>query len=299
MTGLPLLGSACLFMSARARYAVIGHPVEHSQSPFIHARFAELTGQAVDYQRLPCSPGQFADTLRRFAAEGAAGCNVTVPFKFEVPGLCQQVSARAALAGAANTVRLDATGWQCDNTDGIGLVRDIQVHAATAIAGRRLLVVGAGGAAAGVLGPLLQQQPSELVLANRTLQRAVDLVVRHAGVADAAGSALRACALAACSADGPERGFDIVINASSSSLAHGEVPVAATVLAPGALAIDLMYGAPAAAFVRWAEQAGARGRDGLGMLVEQAAEAFRFFRGVLPPSAPVLEELRARLASTA
>jgi shikimate dehydrogenase len=282
-----------------ARYAVVGHPVEHSQSPFIHRRFADLTGEAVDYTRLPCEPGRFAQTLRQFAEEGASGCNVTVPFKFEVPGLCARVSERAALAGAANTVRFDADGWHCDNTDGVGLVRDIAGQAARPIAGCRVLLIGAGGAAAGVLGPLLDERPAEIVVANRTLHRAADLVQRHAAVAARAGSSLLAGTLADCAEDGPQRGFDIVVNASSSSLAEADVPVAATVLAPGALAIDLMYGPAAAPFVHWAQQAGAQGRDGLGMLVEQAAEAFWFFRGVRPPSKPVLEALRSRLASAA
>ncbi len=276
------------------RYAVIGHPVEHSQSPFIHHRFADSTGESIDYGRLPCEPGRFVDTVRSFAATGAGGCNVTVPFKFEVPALCAGATPRAVLAQAANTVRFDAAGWQCDNTDGVGLVRDITVNAQTPIVGRRVLLIGAGGAAAGVLGPLLQQRPAELLVANRTAVRAQALVSRHQSLARGMGATLRAAALDVC-LDGRERGFDIVINASSSSLASDSIPVSRDVLANGALAVDLMYGAAARGFVAWAEASGARGRDGLGMLVEQAAEAFWFFRGIRAAAAPVLAELRERL----
>lgn len=276
------------------RYAVVGHPVEHSQSPFIHGRFAELTRRALSYGRCPCAPDDFARTLARLAAEGYAGCNVTVPFKFEVPALCARVSPRARLAEAANTVRLGAEGWSCDNTDGIGLVRDIRQHAGRPVAGRRLLLVGAGGAAAGVLGPLLAERPAEILVANRHAARAEALVARHAALAAELGCRLRAAGLEACQ-DGRESGFDIVVNATASSLAGTDVPVAASVLAPGALALDMMYGPAARPFLDWARRARAEPRDGLGMLVEQAAEAFVFFGGAMPPTAGVLAELRARL----
>lgn len=278
------------------RYAVVGHPVAHSQSPFIHGRFGESTGHPVDYRRQPCEPGDFARLLAAMAADGFAGCNVTVPFKFELPALCARVSPRAALAGAANTVRFDAGGWSCDNTDGIGLVRDVTVHAGRSITARRVLLLGAGGAAAGVLGPLLAQRPSEILVANRSPDRAVALVERHAAMASTSGTHLRAGGLEPCR-DGRERGFDLVVNGTASSLGDAGVPVAATVLAPGALAVDMMYGPAAVAFLDWARDAGAEARDGLGMLVEQAAEAFAFFEGVFPSTPEVLDALRRRLAT--
>ncbi len=280
------------------RYAVVGHPVEHSQSPFIHSRFAELTGRSLQYERIPCAPGAFAALIERLQAEGYAGCNVTVPFKFEVSALCEQVTERARLAQAANTLRLDLPGRSCDNTDGIGLVRDLLDHARHPIAGRRVLLIGAGGAAAGVLGPLLAQAPSELLVANRSADRARSLADRHVPLADRHGCRLRASGLQGCQ-DGREHGFDLVINASASSLAGGAVPVAASVLGIEALALDMMYGPAAQPFLAWAEAAGARARDGLGMLVEQAAEAFAFFGGLRPPTAPVLAALRERMAGPA
>lgn len=280
------------------RYAVVGHPVEHSQSPFIHARFAELTGRKLIYDRRSCAPNDFARTLAQLAVEGYAGCNVTVPFKFEVPGLCASVAPRARLAEAGNTVRLDAQGWACDNTDGIGLVRDIRIHARRPLTGSRLLLVGAGGAAAGVLGPLLAERPRAILVANRHAGRAEALVERHAGMAAAAGCQLRASGLEPCQ-DGREIGYEIVVNATASSLSGSAIPVAASVLAREALALDMMYGPAAQSFMDWARAAGAEPRDGLGMLVEQAAEAFVFFGGAAPPTAGVLADLRARLAKGA
>jgi shikimate dehydrogenase len=272
------------------RYAVLGNPVTHSQSPFIHAEFARQTGERLVYVRQHCELGAFEATVRRFAAEGGRGCNVTVPFKFEAPALAARCSARAALAMAANVLRFDADGWFADNTDGIGLVRDIEGHAGVPLAGCRVLLVGAGGAAAGVLGPLIEARPAELVVVNRSADKAAVLADRHAALAAGLGVALSDRALAE-----PGHGFDVVINASASSL-HGEpVPVPASVLRPGALAVDLMYGSAAAPFLGWAREAGAHARDGLGMLVEQAAEAFAVWRGVRPATAPVLQALRERL----
>ena len=276
------------------RYAVIGNPVEHSQSPFIHARFAEATGQALRYERLLAGLEDFAATVARFAADGALGCNVTVPFKAEAFALAARTSERARRAGAANTLRFDADGWFADNTDGVGLVRDIGGNAGVAIAGRRVLLVGAGGAAAGVLGALLEERPAALVLANRTPEKARRLVGTHAALARERGVALQAAPLDDCGV-----GHDIVINATASSLQGAAPPVAAAVLRPDTLALDLMYGAAARGFLAWAARHGAVGRDGLGMLVEQAAEAFHLWRGVRPETAPVLAALRARLASPA
>jgi shikimate dehydrogenase len=272
------------------RYAVLGNPVAHSQSPFIHAEFARQTGERMVYGRLHCELDAFEATVRRFAAEGGRGCNVTVPFKFEAPALAARCTPRAALAQAANVLRFDAAGWQADNTDGIGLVLDIQNHAGVPLAGRRVLLVGAGGAAAGVLGPLIEARPTELVIVNRSADKAAALADRHAALAAGLGVSLAERPLAE-----PGSGFDIVINASASSLHGAPVPVPASVLRPGALAVDLMYGSAAAPFLGWAREAGAHARDGLGMLVEQAAEAFVFWRGVRPVTAPVLQVLRERL----
>ena len=274
------------------RYAVLGHPVEHSRSPFIHAEFARLTGHTLDYGRRLCPLQGFEAALRAFMADGARGCNVTVPFKFDALRIATQCSTRAALAGAANTLRFDADGIWADNTDGIGLVRDIESGAGIALAGCRVLLIGAGGAAAGVLGPLIGRRPAYLVVANRSADRAAALVASHAPHAEAHAVVLKQATL-----DMPaDDNFDLVINASASSLQGAPPPVPARVLAPGALALDLMYGAAAEPFLAWARAAGATARDGLGMLVEQAAEAFETWRGVRPPTAPVLAALRTTIA---
>ncbi|MBI5259606.1 MAG: shikimate dehydrogenase [Burkholderiales bacterium] len=282
------------------RYAVLGHPVAHSQSPFIHAAFARQTGQHIDYGRIECALDGFEAGVRTFIASAdpakglgpARGCNITVPFKFQVLPLARQVSERAALAQAANVLRFDADGWFADNSDGIGLVRDVQQGAGLALAGSRVLLVGAGGAAAGVLGPLISSGARAITVANRSPERAAALVQRHLGWAQQHGVALRATGLQDCS-----EGYDLVLNSSASSLAGAPVPVPARVLAPGSLALDMMYGPAAQPFLAWAEAHGARGRDGLGMLVEQAAEAFWLWRGVRPETASVLAALRARLAA--
>jgi shikimate dehydrogenase len=273
------------------RYAVLGNPVAHSRSPFIHAAFARQTGQAVEYGRVLCPLDGFEPAVRAFAAGGGKGCNVTVPFKFDAPRLAARVSPRAALAQAANVLRFDDGGWQADNTDGIGLVNDIVRNAGVPIEGARVLLVGAGGASAGVLGPLLAQRPAELVVVNRSPDKARSLVERHRPHAGRGRLEVRTLA-------DPGAAYDIVINATASSLAGADVPVDARTLREGALAVDLMYGPAADPFVRWADRHGAVGRDGLGMLVEQAAEAFLFWRGVRPDTAPVLQALRQEIESS-
>jgi shikimate dehydrogenase len=282
-------------------YCVMGNPVEHSRSPRIHARFAELCGQRMDYGRRLVPIGAFAEGVAAFRAEAASrgdsarGCNVTVPFKFDAAALAQHVSERATLAQAVNTLRFEADGSiHADNTDGIGLVNDIVRNAAVPLQGKALLLIGAGGAAAGVLGPLLDAGAARVVVANRTVGKAVELVRRHAAVALRHGASLEAWAL-----DEVPGAFDVVVNATASSLAGDAVPVNARVLRPGALAVDMMYGPAAAGFMAWAEAHGAVARDGLGMLVEQAAESFEIWRGVRPPSAQVLAEVRASLAASA
>ncbi|HQY09733.1 MAG: shikimate dehydrogenase [Leptothrix sp. (in: Bacteria)] len=284
------------------RYAVVGHPVEHSRSPHIHHLFALQTGQDMDYGRLLAPLDGFAATVREFAAAGGRGCNVTMPFKHEAWTLARRHTPRARRAGAANTLRFDAEGWWADNTDGVGLVRDITLHAAVPLAGARLLLVGAGGAAAGVLGPLLEAGVAELLLANRTLARAEALVASHADLARDHGVRLSCVALAELPelrqrvADGGEGGsFDVLVNSSPTSLTAGGPPVPAGLLRPGALALDMVYGPAARPFLAWARAQGAVGRDGLGMLVEQAAESFLDWRGLRPETAAVLAGLRAEV----
>jgi shikimate dehydrogenase len=275
------------------RYAVLGNPVAHSKSPFIHARFAAATGEAVEYGRVLCPMEGFVEAVRGFATGGenpGKGCNVTVPFKFEAPALARHVSPRAQQAGAANVLRFDADGWSADNTDGVGLVRDIERNAGVPLVGRRVLLVGAGGGGAGVMGPLLEAGVAELVIVNRTVAKARALAERHAALAARAGALLRVRAL-----EEPGMAYDVVLNASATSLQGQASPVPASTLAPGALALDLMYGPAATPFLAWAAAAGAVPRDGLGMLVEQAAEAFFFWRGVRPATAPVLQALREEM----
>lgn len=297
-------------------YLVAGNPVAHSQSPFIHALFAQATGQALRYGRLLCpidETGGFARLIRAFAASTggavgdfdgpsctggggtARGCNITVPFKFEACTLAARRTERAELAQAANVLRFDAPGdggWLADNTDGAGLVRDIEHNAGTPLGGARVLLIGAGGAAAGALGPLIAARPAVLVLCNRTPDKALALAARHAAWAASHGVALGAQPM-----QQPGTAFDVVVNASASSLQASALEVPASVLREGSLALDMMYGAAAQPFVAWAESHGARGCDGLGMLVEQAAEAFFVWRGVRPGTARVLATLRQRLAS--
>ncbi|HSV44723.1 MAG TPA: shikimate dehydrogenase [Ramlibacter sp.] len=272
------------------RYCLLGNPVEHSRSPWIHARFAELTGQPITYGKRLVPLDGFAAAVRAFRAEGGKGCNVTVPFKFEAPALATALTPRARLAQAANTLRFEADTLLADNTDGIGLVEDIRGNAGIDIAGRSLLLAGAGGAAAGALGPLIEAGAARIVVANRTVAKAQELVDRHAPLARQHGTQLVAVPLAS-----PGSGFDILVNATSASLSGGGVPLPASVLKPGGLACDMMYGPAAQGFLAWAAEHGATGRDGLGMLVQQAAEAFFVWRGVRPPAPQVLAELRALL----
>ena len=278
-------------MTAPDRYAVAGNPVAHSRSPHIHRLFAQQTGQAVDYGRLLCPLDAFATEVKAFAASGAKGCNVTVPFKFEAFELASRRSPRAELAQAANTLRFDPEtqgGWLADNTDGVGLVRDITVNAGVPLAGQRVLLLGAGGASAGVLGPLIEARPAEIVMANRTVEKAQAIVARHADWAAQHGVQLSARGLADAGT-----GFDVFINGTAASLAGSGVPVGPEVLKPGSLALDMMYGLAAQAFLGWARAHGGVARDGLGMLVEQAAESFAIWRGVRPDTAPVLANMRA------
>ncbi|MCD2339565.1 shikimate dehydrogenase [Ideonella azotifigens] len=277
-----------------ARYAVFGNPISHSRSPRIHGWFAEATGQALRYEALLAPVDGFAASLQAFADAGGLGCNVTVPFKFEAFALAHQASPRARLASAANFLRREGQGWWADNTDGAGLVRDLVHNAQQTIAGSRVLLIGAGGAAAGVLGPLLAEAPAELRIVNRSPDKALRLAASHRALAAEHGVALQADGL-----DEPGSAFDLVLNASASSLAGQASPVPAKVLGSDCLAVDLMYGPAARPFLGWAAQHGARGRDGLGMLVEQAAEAFALWRGMRPETGDVLARLRAEVDAAA
>lgn len=275
------------------RYAVIGHPVTHSRSPAIHALFASQCGHVLAYERLESPLDAFKATVAGFAAAGGRGCNVTVPFKFEAFEMASRRTERAELAQAVNTLRFDANGWWGDNTDGAGLVRDIEANAGRQLTGRQVLLIGAGGAAAGVLGPLVAARPAAIWVLNRTAERADALVARHADWARQHGVTLHSGGL-----DQAPTACDLVLNGTASSLAGDAAPVDARALKPGCLALDMMYGAAAQPFLAWARLHGAEGRDGLGMLVEQAAESFTAWRGVRPDTAPVLAQLRAEIDAT-
>ena len=271
-------------------YCLFGNPVAHSKSPQIHGRFAELTGQTMVYDKTLVPLGEWAQALAGFIAAGGKGCNITVPFKTDAFASATQRSERAELAQACNMLRFENGQIHADNTDGQGLVNDIRDNAGVPIAGARVLLIGAGGASSGALGPLILAGAREIVLSNRTLPKAQALVQRHAALAARAG-----CALHSLPLDAPGEGFDIVINATSTSMAGAAVPVPDSVLRAGTLAYDMMYGPAAAPFAEWARQHGAVPCDGLGMLIEQAAEAFAQWRGVRPPTRQVLDEMRAAL----
>lgn len=269
-------------------YAVMGNPIAHSKSPQIHAAFAQQTGQRMAYTAIQVDPGGFAQAVGNFFAAGGKGLNVTVPFKQEAWALADQRGPEAERAGAVNTLLQDAQGRLLGrNTDGIGLLRDIRQNHGGVIAGRRILLIGAGGAARGVLQPLLAEGPATLCIANRTPGRAVELAHDFADLGAVRGGGFD---------DLSGRQFDLIINASATSL-HGEVPpLPEDVLAPGGWCYDMMYGAEATPFVRWGEaHAAARALDGLGMLVEQAAESFFIWRGVRPQTAAVIDALRSGL----
>ncbi|MDO4706445.1 MAG: shikimate dehydrogenase [Comamonadaceae bacterium] len=293
-------------------YVVIGNPIAHSRSPQIHQWFAEQTGQALRYSACLAPIDGFAATLARLQAEGVKGCNVTVPFKYEAAQCAHRAHAQVALAQAANTLILHPGGEiEAFNTDGAGLVRDITHNAATPLAQRHVLLLGAGGAAAGVLAPLIEQRPAAIAIANRSADKAQALAQRHAALAAEHGVTLHSlaldavdAALAAPAGAGTAPAIDVLINATASSLQGQRLPIArlGALLADGALAYDMMYGAAAAAFldeVRAQMQAAGKAvrvRDGLGMLVEQAAQAFAIWRSVRPDSAAVLARLRRELA---
>ena len=276
------------------QYYVIGNPIAHSKSPLIHARFAELTGQPMRYEHLLVEIGQFETSVSALMARGVKGCNVTVPFKREAFEQADVPSERAQLAGAANTLSFHDGQIHADNTDGLGLVHDIEVNAAQSLQGQDVLLLGAGGASAGALGPLLLAGARRIVVANRTLAKAEELVERHRRHR-AMHEALKRTDLRALPLDAALPAFDVVINATAGSLAGAAVPISPLAIGRGALVYDMMYGPPAAAFLQWAAAQGARTRDGLGMLVEQAAQSFFIWRGVRPPAEVVLAQMRQGL----
>ena len=279
-------------VTVNERYCVIGNPVGHSKSPTIHAAFALQTGEQVVYERCLAPRDGFAATVRQLVAAGYSGANVTLPFKLEAVALAATLSERARAAGAVNTLSFTAGGIVGDNTDGAGLVNDILHNAGVAIAGRRVLLVGAGGAARGAILPLLQQGPRQLVIANRTAATAQALALAFAAPSahspGAHGVPVEACTFAEL--DGR---FDIVINATSASLAGDLPPLPPALFGAGTLALDMMYCADPTPFMRFAARHGASTRDGLGMLVEQAAEAFLVWRGVRPHTGALLAAMRA------
>ncbi|QNM96933.1 shikimate dehydrogenase [Chitinimonas koreensis] len=267
------------------RYAVLGNPVAHSKSPAIHAAFAAQTGQKLRYERIEAPLAGFIETVADFFAMGGAGCNVTVPFKEEAFRFANLLTERAEQAGAVNTLWLDDEGVTGDNTDGVGLVRDLRRH--LALAGRRVLLLGAGGAARGAIGALLAERPAALVVANRSADKAALLAERFAALGP-----IRGCGYE----DLAGEPFDLVVNATSASLAGAALPLPASLWRPETVAYDMMYGRGLTPFLEQARAGGAGPLlDGLGMLVEQAAEAFFLWRGARPDTAPVLADLRAGL----
>lgn len=265
---------------------MIGNPIAHSKSPEIHAFFAAQTQQNLTYERLLAPLDGFGATVRRFIHEGGRGANVTVPFKLEAHALATELSERAQAAGAVNTLKFDGNVIFGDNTDGIGLVTDIVRNAGVPVQGKRILLLGAGGAARGAILPLLSEHPLSLTIANRTHSKAIRLAqefsMRYQNVGANDFAALR-------------EPFDIIINATSASLAADVPPLPPAVFGNGTLAYDMMYGKVPTVFMRFATQHGAGVRDGLGMLVEQAAESFLVWRGIRPDTAAVLAQLRAAL----
>jgi shikimate dehydrogenase len=274
-------------LTAPDRYAVFGHPVGHSRSPWIHARFAELTGQRIVYEARDVPPGEFDAALGNFLAEGGRGLNVTLPHKLAAFAAADLLTSRAQHAGAVNTLALQPRGLLGDNTDGAGLLRDLQSNLGIEIAAGRVLLVGAGGAARGALPALLGAGPSEVVIANRSAGKAIALAADFAADGKVRGIGLE-------HAEGP---FDLVVNATSASLAGAVPALPDTVVGSNTACYDMAYGAGPTAFMRWAAARGAaRVADGTGMLVEQAAESFELWRKVRPPTAVVLAELRRQLA---
>jgi shikimate dehydrogenase len=276
-------------MSAPDRYAVIGHPVSHSRSPFIHERFAHQTGQRMTYGLLDATPAEFDPVARSFFTAGGKGLNVTLPHKQSAAALADELTPRAKVAGAVNTLIVLPDGrLQGDNTDGAGLARDLLVNLGVTIAGRRVLLLGAGGGSRGVIAPLLGLRPSQLLIANRTPERARELAAAFAHLGECRG-----CGFGEIPA-GP---YDLIINATSASLKGEAPPLPAGVADTRSFCYDMAYAPRDTSFIRWAQARGCtRSAMGFGMLVEQAAESFFAWRGVRPDTSSVLAALKAEIA---
>ena len=268
------------------RYAVIGNPIGHSKSPQVHSLFAQQTRQAMVYEPLLAPIDGFAGVVHDFIDRGGCGANVTVPFKLEAFALAQERTPRAQSAGAVNTLSFSAGRIKGDNTDGIGLVRDIMINAAVPLKGRSVLLLGAGGAARGVILPLIEAHIASLVIANRTQDRALELAEHFSP---------STVAVSVSTFEQLDRSYDVIINATSASLSSNLPPLPDAVFGLETLAYDMMYGARPTVFMQHAAQRGAQVRDGLGMLVEQAAESFHVWRGVRPETASVYQWLRGQL----
>jgi len=264
------------------RYAVIGNPIAHSKSPWIHREFARATSQDIEYTAIEAPLDAFLKIVAEFRANGGKGANVTLPFKGEAYRYCTEPSAAARLAQAVNTLAFEAARIGGDNTDGSGLLRDLTVNLGQAIAGRSVLLLGAGGAARGVIGPLAAARPARLVIANRTPQKAQQLAGRFGGQVEV----LAFQALA-------QSRFDLIINATSAGMSEEAPDVPPDIFRKGALAYDMVYGRDTP-FLALARRCGCETSDGLGMLVEQAADSFQIWRGVRPETRPVIAALRAR-----
>jgi len=272
--------------SSSARCAVIGDPIAHSKSPLIHSRFAEQTGVQLDYQANRVEPGELPAFVEKFFQQGGKGLNVTVPLKEQAFQLCQTTSPLASMAAAVNTLYLSEGQLSGENTDGPGLIRDIQGNHGFDLGGARILMLGAGGAVRGVLAALASVDTGEICLVNRTLARAERLKADLAPHLTLEVFSFE---------DFKPTAFDLVINGTSASLGGNLPDISADVLAPNSCCYDLMYADGDTAFIVWAKQVGARiAVDGLGMLVEQAADSFEIWHGMRPDTAPVIAELRKR-----
>jgi len=269
------------------RYAVMGHPIDHSWSPFIHGMFARQTGQNLTYRLLDIPPEKFRSAAVEFFTTGGRGLNITVPHKPAAAEFVNRLSARAETAGAVNTILAEPNGeLMGDNTDGVGLLTDLTANLGLRIAGLRILILGAGGATRGVLGPLLDARPSMLTIANRTPERAAELVEEFSKPGTLSG-----CGFEDIKDDEP---WDLLINATSASLKGATPLISPTLIGPDTLCYDMAYGKGDTSFTRWArEQGAARTVKGWGMLVEQAAESFHLWRGVRPDTGSVLAALQA------
>jgi shikimate dehydrogenase len=269
------------------RYAIFGNPAKHSKSPTIHAAYARATGQDLTYEVIEAPVDGFAPAVAAFRASGGRGGNVTMPFKLEAFALATDLSERARLAGAVNTLKFDGDYIYADNVDGVGLVNDIQRNFGFPIAGRRVLLLGAGGAARGALLPILEQRPALLVVANRTASKAMALGEQFGRFGNLVTGGY---------SDLGDQAFDLVINATSASMRGELPPVTRMAFAPGCLAYDLVYGRGLTPFLALARDAGAgRLADGVGMLVEQAAEGFAWWRGVRPETRAMIDTLAVSL----